>query len=67
MGWCSSSAGEADAGDANEGEMVRLVRPGAGTDEVGSAGLRRPIRTGRSFFRTRQTGQRQRRGRISTN
>ena len=38
MGWCySSSAGEADAGDANEGEMVRLVRPGAGTDEVGSA------------------------------
>jgi hypothetical protein len=36
-GWTgvSASVGGADAGDASEGEEVRLIRQGAGTDEAG--------------------------------
>lgn len=44
-GWTgvSVSASEADAGDASEGEEVRFVRLGAGTDETGYAGCDTPL------------------------
>ena len=38
-----ASVGEADPGDAGEGEEVRLVRLRAGTNEVGYAGCDPPL------------------------
>jgi hypothetical protein len=51
-GWAgvSASVGEVDVGDASEGEKVRLVRLGAGTDEAGYAGCDAPlVQGGRSI------------------
>ena len=45
-----ASVGEVDAGDAGEGEEVRLVRLGAGTDKAGYAGCDTPlVQGGRSI------------------
>jgi hypothetical protein len=51
-GWAGvgASVGEVDAGDASEGEEVRIVRLGAGTDEAGYAGCDAPlVQGGRSI------------------
>jgi hypothetical protein len=44
----STSVSETDAGDASEGEEVRLVRLGAGTDKADYAGCDAPLVQGGS-------------------
>ena len=44
----STSVGETDAGDASEGEEVRLVRLGTGTDKADYAGCDAPLVQGGS-------------------
>jgi hypothetical protein len=56
-----SSVGEADPGDASEGEEVRLVRLGGGTDEAGYAGCDAPLVKGGRSHRAGRMGRRQRR------